>query len=62
MFGFSIKRSTLIQSPNLLCCCAAEPLPIIPDDAYHACIFVRHRTLEIAFTAISLLYGVSDLL
>ncbi|KAF9787225.1 hypothetical protein BJ322DRAFT_1107290 [Thelephora terrestris] len=34
----------------------AEMIPPIPDDAYHVCIFIRHRSLEIAFTSISLFY------
>lgn len=34
----------------------AEVIPPIPLDAYHLCIFIRHRKLEIGFTGISLLY------
>jgi len=34
----------------------AQTLPPIPFDAYHLCIFVRHRNLEVAFTSISLFY------
>lgn len=34
----------------------AEVIPVIPEDAYHLCIFIRHRTLEIAFTSVSLFY------
>ena len=37
--------------------CIGQPLPPIPYDAYHLCIFVRHRALEIAYTSISLFYG-----
>ena len=36
---------------------AGQPLPPIPYDAYHLCIFVRHRTIEVAYTSISLFYG-----
>lgn len=34
----------------------AQPLPPIPIDAYHLCIVPRHRTMETAYTSISLLY------
>ncbi|KAF9790730.1 hypothetical protein BJ322DRAFT_409972 [Thelephora terrestris] len=34
----------------------AQPLPPIPLDAYRLCLFVRHRTLEVVYTGISLLY------
>ena len=37
--------------------CIAQAIPRIPFDAYHLCIFVRHRTLELVFTSISLVYG-----
>jgi len=33
-----------------------EVIPPIPLDAYHLCIFIRHRPLELAFTATSLLF------
>ncbi|KAF9644192.1 hypothetical protein BDM02DRAFT_3190826 [Thelephora ganbajun] len=33
-----------------------QALPPIPFDAYRLCIFIRHRTLEIAYTSVSLLY------
>ncbi|KAF9790731.1 hypothetical protein BJ322DRAFT_1104380 [Thelephora terrestris] len=33
-----------------------QPLPPIPLDAYRLCLFVRHRTLEVVYTGISLLY------
>lgn len=32
----------------------AQPLPSLPLDAYHLCIFVQHRRLEIAYAGISL--------
>lgn len=34
----------------------AEKFPQIPFGAFHACAFVRHRPLEIAYTGISLIY------
>lgn len=34
----------------------AEELPAIPLEAFHVCVFVQHRTLEIAYAGISLLY------
>jgi len=34
----------------------AQKFPSIPFDAYHLCIFVRHRKLEVAVTSISLFY------
>lgn len=40
------------------CICAARPLPPAPLDVYYLCIFSQHRTLEIVYTAISLVYGV----
>lgn len=40
------------------CACAAQALPPIPLDAYRSCVFARHRTLEITYTSLSLLYGV----
>ena len=40
--------------------CAAQALPPIPFDAYRLCVFVQHRTLEIVYTGISLLYGARD--
>ena len=39
----------------------AQPLPPIPLDAYHLCVFYRHRRLEVACTSISLLYGSLEL-
>ena len=36
---------------------AAQAFPPLPFDAYHLCVFVRHRPLEIAYTSISLCYG-----
>ena len=38
----------------------AETFPPIPFNAYHACAFARHRTLEIAYTGISLIYGLLE--
>ena len=35
----------------------AQTVPPIPLDAFRICTFVPHRTLEIAYTSISLLYG-----
>ena len=61
---FGIRRPTLIRGDHPPCCGGvnvAEMIPLIPLDAYHLCIFVRHRKLEIGFTSISLLYGVSRL-
>ena len=40
---------------------AAQPLPQIPLDAYHLCIFPRHRKLELAYTSISIFYGTQEL-
>ncbi|KAF9790805.1 hypothetical protein BJ322DRAFT_1170204 [Thelephora terrestris] len=34
----------------------AQTIPPIPLDAYRLCVFVRHRTLEVVYTGISLLY------
>ena len=36
----------------------AQPLPSVPFDAYHLCLFVRRRTLDIGYASISLFYGV----
>jgi len=35
----------------------AQQLPPIHFSAYQLCVFTRHRKVEIAYTAISLLYG-----
>lgn len=56
-------RATLTQDADLLLCdCVriAEMDPLIPYDAYHRCRFARDRTLAIAFTGISLLYGMLE--
>ena len=37
--------------------CAAQVPPPIPFQAFRMCGFVRHRNLEVAYTAISLFYG-----
>ena len=37
--------------------CVAQQLPPIPLEAYRLCVFYRHRTLEVAYTSISLFYG-----
>ena len=37
----------------------AEQLIPIPLDVYRICAFMRHRSLEIGFNSISLLYGMS---
>jgi len=34
----------------------AQILPPLPFDAYHLCVFVRHRPVEIAYTSISICY------
>jgi len=34
----------------------AHPLPQIPLDAYHLCVFFRHRNLELAYTSLSIIY------
>jgi len=34
----------------------AQPLPQIPLDAYHLCVFFRHRKFELAYTSISIFY------
>ena len=39
----------------------AQPVPQIPLDAYHLCVFFRHRNLELAYTSISILYGTQEL-
>ena len=39
--------------------CAGLPLPPIPLDAYRLCIVEQHRTIQIAYTSILLLYGAS---
>ncbi|KAF9789637.1 hypothetical protein BJ322DRAFT_1178256 [Thelephora terrestris] len=33
-----------------------QPLPQIPLDAYHLCVFNRHRNIEVAYTSLSLVY------
>lgn len=43
------------------CLCEAQPFPPIPLDAYHLCVFYRHRVLELACISISLLYGTLQL-
>ena len=40
----------------------AEPLPPIPLDAYHLCVFVPQRALEIAYVGASLCFGTFKLL
>ena len=35
----------------------AQALPPIPFEAYHLCLFVRNRNLDLAFTSISVFYG-----
>ena len=37
--------------------CVAQQLPPIPLEAFRLCVHVRHRTLEMAYTSISLFYG-----
>jgi len=41
--------------------CVGQPLPPVPYDAYRLCIFVRHRTLEVVYTSISLFYGARNI-
>ena len=48
---------------NLLCCvptCVAETLPQIPFDAYRLCAPSGSRPIVIAYTGISLVYGVLE--
>jgi hypothetical protein len=45
-------RMTFVQSVRI-----AQPLPQIPLDAYHLCVFFRHRNLELAYTSLSIIYG-----
>jgi hypothetical protein len=57
---FCQKICADFTSTYLFCrCCArvAQPLPPLPYDAYHLCIFSRHKVLEVVLTGISLLYG-----
>lgn len=42
------------------CVSTADPLPQIPLDAYHLCVFYRHRALEVTNTSISILYGAPE--
>ena len=37
--------------------CAAQPPVPIPIEAYQYCVFHRHRTIEVAYTSISLCFG-----
>ena len=39
------------------CAYVAETLPSIPGEAFWLCIFVEHRSLEVALTALSLSFG-----
>jgi len=41
---------------------SAQPIPWIPLPVYMLCIVSRHRTLEIGFTTMSLVYGAGSLL
>ena len=41
-------------------CDVGQPLPQIPLDAYHLCVFDRHRNIEVAYTSISLVYGTRE--
>ena len=43
--------------PHCNCPGVAQVLPSIPLDAYRLCTFVRHRTLEVVYTSISVLFG-----
>ena len=59
------RETLLIWSAYSLCSAGArvaQPLPAIPLDAYHLCVFYRHRALEVAYTSISLFYGALELL
>ena len=42
------------------CVPVAAKIPLIPLDAFHVCVFHRHRPLEIAYTGISLVYGTPE--
>jgi len=57
--GFVVITTSQLALGMCLVALAAgksQPLPPIPYDAYHLCIFVRHRTLEVAYTSISLFF------
>jgi hypothetical protein len=56
----SIGRIALIRKNTPFFCNfirVVQTLPQIPLDAYHVCVFVGHKNLEIVYTGISLLYG-----
>jgi hypothetical protein len=58
--SFFKYASRLHPNTNPLRCDRAHvagTYPQIPFDAYRICVFLRHRTLEIAYTSISLVYG-----
>ena len=55
-----IRRTTRARNTDALhygCAYVAETLPSIPGETFWLCIFVEHRSLEVAFTALSLSFG-----
>ena len=47
-----------VRLPCRDCACAAQQFPPIPLDPFHICLFAPIRTLHIAYTGVSLFYGV----
>lgn len=55
--GGNVKLSPLRSTTLTSYTRVAQVLPPIPLDAFRLCIFTHHRTLEIVFTSLSLLFG-----
>jgi hypothetical protein len=63
--GGMVKCSTsqklfLIRSAYSVRGYTVQPLPPLPFDAYHLCIFVRDQTLDLAYASTSLFYGAQE--
>lgn len=61
MVKFSASQKLfLIRGACSVRCCTVQPLPPLPFDAYHLCIFVRDQTLDLAYASTSLFYGAQE--
>jgi hypothetical protein len=48
----SRSRSSLVIYTH-----TAQPFPPVPLDPYHICLFIQHRTHDVGYASLSLLYG-----
>lgn len=52
----------LLRAPSRDHACVGQMLSLLSLDAYHLCVFDQHKSLEVAYTVISLSYGPLDFL